>query len=329
MNADKLVIRAKARAFIPDSSSFTTDLILEELNTAIHGPFSVALLKADGEYFTEVLDLLPDTYGNVIFPADALVSTARVLTWADASGNESPPLRRIEQGDIGSAAGSGGSGAISVEQPDHTFVTVISSGSGGYGAAPTSFALTPDGVRVFNYSVGGHLRCRYSRRPGDLVAGLATKVLVVTAITPGVSFAASSPDGLPAYSTGVWDSVALDRTPNASPFRRVALDQQITHIGLTDVWTYTGSQVAVGDVLTLPGTTYTPNAPTEWHDLLMYYAAATLASLRKDYDLEARRFAEAAVLFKTLLDATQPRTKQNPKVLSAWAGHTFRSRGLT
>ena len=326
MNADKLIARAKARAFIPETSAFTSALILDELNTAIHTQWAEALIKTNGEFFTEAVDLLPDASGHAIFPDDALTSTARVLTWVDPNGQESSPIRRVEQGDIGSASGNGGVGSIQVQQPDGTFVTVTSS-SRSYGAAPISFALTPNGAQLFNYSVGGHLRCRYSRRPGDLVAGTSTTVLQVAMVNAGINFTTTTPDGV-VPTLGTWQNQALDLTSGKSPYRRKVLTPLLVMAG-ANLWTYTGAQVAVGDYLTFPGTTYVPNAPLEWHDLLMYYAAAQLASLRKDYDLETRRMGEANVLFAKLLSAAQPRTKQNPKVLSAWAGRTVNSRGQT
>lgn len=308
MNADKLVIRCKARAFIPETSSFTADSILDEINTALRTLFAPMLLQTNGEYFTETVDLTPDSSGNVLLPEDSISNTARVLTWVDSNGQESSPLRRIEQGDIGNFSSTGYS----------------------YSASPTSFALTPDGAKILGFVAGsGAVRCRYSRRPGELVAGTHTQVLAVTAVTAGVSFAASSPDGLPAWNTGVWDGVDLDLTLKDSPFRRKALDSHITHIASTDVWTYTGSMVSKGDVLTIPGTSYMPQAPTEWHDILMDQGASLLANLRKDYALEANRLQSAQRAFDKLLNAAQPRTKQNPKVLSAWAGRTINSRGNT
>lgn len=302
MNADQLVTRAKARAFIPNTSSFNTAAILEEINTAQRGLFAEALLKADGEYFTEVIDITLDADGFAILPQEALSITARVLTWVDGSGRESSPMRRIEQGDIGSV--NGGSGY-------------------SYNAAPTSFALTPDGVQVFGYPSTGQLRCRYSRRPGELVSLAVASVLVITGITPGVSFTSS----LNHAGLTTWDGAAIDRTRNQSPYRRYPLSGTITHSGVLNVWLYTGTDIAIGDILTFPGTAYLPNAPVEWHDLLVLYSAAALAGNRKDYALKDRLLEEARTLLGRLLTMAQPRTKQNPKVLSAWAGRTAGSRG--
>ena len=325
MNADQLIVRVKARAFVPETSSFTINLILDEINTAVRTMWAEALVKADGEFFTETADLLPDVSGHAVLPADALSSTARVLTWVDANGQESSPLRRVEQGDIGSVSGKKGSGTIMVQQSDGTFVTVTGTSSSGYGAAPTSFALTPNGAQLFSYTPSGKLRCRYSRRPGQLVAGTSFTVMQVASVNAGISFTTTTPDGVvPTLAT--WQNQALDLTSGKSPYRRRVLTPLLVSAGV-NLWTYTGSQVAVGDFLTFPGTTYVPNAPLEWHDLLMYYASATLASLRKDYDLEARRMGEAGAIFTKLLNTAQPRTKQNPKALSAWAGRNVNSNG--
>jgi len=326
MNADKLIALAKRRAFIPETSSFTPASLLDEANLALRDHWTEAALKADAEFFTETVDLLPDASGHAVFPAEAFASTARVLTWVDANGQESSPLRRVEQGDIGSVGNKGGSGTISVQQPDGTFVLVTSSGN-AYGASPTSFALTPSGAQLFNYTRGGYLRCRYSRRPGELVLGTSTTVLQVVGITPGISITTVSPDTV-VPSGPTWAGIALDLTSGLSPYRRKALDKTLTSIS-PNVWSYTGALISVGDYLTMPGTSYVPNAPLEWHDLLMYYTAAQLAGLRKDYDLEARRMGQAEAIFAKLLKATQPRTKQNPKVMSAWAGRLVNTRGQT
>lgn len=329
MNADTLVTRAKTRAFVPTTSAFSTQSILDEINTALRTLWVPALLKADGEFFTEIVDVVPDSAGNVKLPDDSVSNTARVLTWVDANGQESAPLRRIEQGDVGSVANNAGLTSVRVEQPDGSIVVVAITGSGGYGTAPVSFTLTPDGVQVLNFTAGGRLRCRYSRRPGELVAGTSTTVLQV--VTVGVSSITTvAPDGVVPVA-GTWAGKPLDVTSGKSPHRRQAINSggYLVNTG-PNAWNYASPPTLYpGDYLTFPGTSYIPNAPVEWHDLLMYYASAQVASLRKDYELETRRLAEAAGIFKELLAAAQPRTKQNPKTLSAWAGRVVNPRGLT
>lgn len=335
MLTQELVDRSRERAFYPVSTTFTDAKVLAEINTAQLGKVAPAIVKAMGEYFTETADLLPDSAGTVRLPYEALASTARVLTWVDANGQESGPIRRVEQGDIGSVSGQGGSGTIMVEQPDHTFVAVSSS-SLNAGNARTSFALTPDGVQIFGYTSGGYVRCRYSRMPSLLLipsSGAANTWTVATVVIAGGDHIATV---APFLGVGALPSaVYYDIVDNLAPHRKLAtcLEDGAGRLILGAVGNAAADRLATrvraGAYVCATGYTFVPQYSDEWHSLLMLYAAAALAGLRKDYTLEDRRLREAAILQAELINLAQPRTKQNPKVMSAWAGHTIRNRGLT
>ena len=201
MFVQELVTRAKAMAFLPNVTEFSDANVIGELSLAQMELLVPALLRANGEYFTEVLDVPADVNGYVRIPPAALASTARVISWVNTDGSESSALNRIELADI------------------HAMQS-----SGYQIGTPGAFSLVPDGVMIYGAPVTGNCRIRYSRLPSDLClaqsSGGAPQVWTVTVTQDGtLSYWILTPT--PLSGTGLPTGL-LDLTDCNTPYRLVA-----------------------------------------------------------------------------------------------------------
>ena len=419
MLAQQIVDRVRALAFIPNTTEFSDANLLAEINVAQVEDVVPAIVKVNGEYFTEILDVTPDTTGYARLPAAALASTARLITWVDPYGRESKPLNHIEIADISTIQATG----YAVGQP-------------------YAFTLLPDGIQLGGSLENGALRVRYSRLPSDLILPSSSTAnewtTVVSKDVTGMFWVAAF---TPVSGTGA-PSAPLDITDALSPHRLIIgslrttsisetltlsgvtvssanrvyitvngvltqftgitsgalLNLQQYNVGISDTATATNlaaciagqgvapsplipsllgvtatsngavvtinfpttnfsvvspgneitpanaqswviapvdggagsslaARVLAGSYATAAGVSVLPQYPKEWHNLLVYFGAALMAYRRKDYSLQASLRQSAQMLQDKLTDVSQPRTKQNPKVISAWRGHGGRGNG--
>ena len=317
MLAQQIVDRVRALAFIPNTTEFSDANLLAEINVAQVEDVVPAIVKVNGEYFTEILDVTPDTTGYARLPAAALASTARLITWVDPYGRESKPLNHIEIADISTIQATG----YAVGQP-------------------YAFTLLPDGIQLGGSLENGALRVRYSRLPSDLILPTSTGSATVWTLTAPVQDAAtvkwvSTPtpigggSGSPTAPLDVTDALSPSRLIVGSCATELIRFSEFVVISPIDgsVGDALAARVLAGSYCTAAGTTYVPQYPKEWHNLLVYFGAALMAYRRKDYSLQASLRQSAQMLQDKLTDVSQPRTKQNPKVISAWRGHGGRGNG--
>ena len=320
MNASEIADSVRKLCFLPQTSEFTDQLILDEVNVVQRMALTPAILRANGEYLTEIVDLLPDaTTGSVTFPKQAVASTTRVLTWLYDNDTESQPLQVISLGD--EATSSQGNYVV---------------------GSPTQFVDTPDGVRI----LGGvpsnqYLRVRFSRRPGKLiipstapppitVLGLKVLNIVVNgSAVPGYTGydlqLTKVTDNVPVVDNGF--SAYCDVSKPTSPYRPRIMS--LSFVCQPAIWNIlvpvgTTNLPQVGDIVTVEDTAWNAQFPDEWHDLLCYYGAARMAGLRKDRNLKAELLGDASSFLKELINEAQPRTKLAPKVINAMRGHIRR-----
>jgi len=297
--------------FLPQTSEFSDQKILDATNMAMRMALTPSLLRANGEYLTEIIDVLPDqTTGDVRIPRQAVASTSRVLTWVYSDGTESTPLQFCSIAD----------------QPSASF--------GNYAiGSPTQFVLTPDGIRVLGGVPSGvYMRVKFSRRPGKLI--LPAQVpstgpvgLKISTAGPAYTFLGvyGALSGLPVLENGA--VITVEISSGISPFRVKVFDAVIT--GAAGSWAITlptGSTYTpqIGDLITTPDTAWNPQFPEEWHDLLCYYGAARMAGLRKDRTRKEELLGDAQSILHELINEVTPRAKLAPKVLNAMRGHVRR-----
>jgi hypothetical protein len=297
MLVQDLINKIRERSFLPNTTNFSDQKILDETNLCQSMMVLAAIIEANGEYFTEVIDVAPDPTGFVRMPSAAIASTARILTWVNSDGSESAPLRRRELADINTLQVNG----YAVGQP-------------------LSFTLVPDGIMTYGIAATGKCRVRFSRLPSTLVipvAGTNQWTLGTPTQVGGNWIASVTPASGLAGSLDLTDPLAphrwLGQVPSAS-----ASTINLGAVGVADVL---AARVAGANV-NLIGQTTVPQYPDEWHSLLMYYSAAVMAGLRKDYGLKQDLLGDATSLRRTILNMATPRTKQNPKIISAWRGHS-------
>lgn len=308
MNTDELVARAKVDGALPKTLNYSDDNIVDALNAEITAYIVPLLLGAKGNYLDDVQDI-PLVGGQQAYdiPSRALFSKVRLVSYVDAGGTESKPLKYVEGVDIHDYAASG---------------------------VPTGFFFLPGQIALLPTPVDatGSLRVRYPRRPGKLVrsildgAGKQTTVAVVDHVVDGVQTAQ-------VYAqqniAGAITATDIDISAPLSPFKLRVKDLVVTATGLNYFTVFAGTPdttygVAKGDYVTAVRTSYIPQIPQEFHELLLLRGVARLHDNAKD--LEARNSAlqranEMAKLFGAMAD---PRADQNPHRLSAWRGHRRR-----
>ena len=311
MNADEILVRVRDLAYIPTTTAFTDDKILQAINSEMHSTFSAAVVRASGELLTEVVDI-PLVVGQeaYAFPKRALASTVRQVTWVDAAGYERPNLLRIELSQI------------------YRYSQIQ-----GY---PLAFHLDATSVHVHptpSSSAGGSIRLRYSHRMGDLVSAAVDGAGQSQAVSTVVDFVSGSDTVNLTVATNGWPSVApstgivptVDFTSRNAPHKLTGMDFPVltavagnTYIKM--VGTIGTGLVVAGDYMTVAGTSYVPQCPDEWHELLCLFGAARMALQRKDFQLREQLLGLAAGMERELINTSQPRTKQNSKQISSWAG---------
>jgi len=261
-----------------------------------------AIQRTLGEYFTEKLDISAYVSDNSVrLPSAAIISSARVITWVDANGNESQPLMHKELADIPSLTGTTGT--------------------------PRAFTLNPNGIFVYGGDLTGFCRVRYPRLPSILTL-IANAWTVLNNPLPSGGNTVDAVVPIPPATAVISDGM-YDLTEAVSPYRYLGNYQVTTQnvifgiMGLQTTLDLT-AKVSSGCYVTATGTTAVPQLPVEYHDLLIYYAAARVAGLRKDSMLKQDLLADAVSIQRELLNQAQPRAKQNSKTISAWRGHTIR-----
>jgi hypothetical protein len=321
MNADQIIARVRDLSFLATTSQFTDIKVLDSVNSALVALLGPAMGRTSGELLTEMQDVAFVTgQGAYAFPARSMLNTARVVTWVDSSGNERPPLKRLEPADAYRFAGSTGD--------------------------PLSFVMSATGITLYpTPQSAGWVRFRYPKKMGSLVtdsldgSNYHLNVWTIKAVdylgTPYVLQVANSS----LNPAGVWVGANLDVVSAVNPHKIYMMSNgysaavsgagvnSITMNAISGYATAAALGIQVGDFITVAGTSYVPQAPDEWHELLILYGAARVAMLRKDYALQDKLMTEASLYWKEVLNAAQPRTKQNAKGISAWrGGYRFRHR---
>lgn len=313
MTADEIVDRVRRLSFVASTTQFTDAVVLESINSAMAAMLGPALGRAGGELLTEEYQtsLVAGT-ATYTLPTRAMLSTSRVVYWLDANGKPRPPLRRAELADI------------------HRYGDAQSS-------EPVAFTLSAAQITLFpTPNTGGVLVVKYPKRLGVLVmdelngASQHTKVFTISTVTPVMSGSTWNP--LTDYCNVAFSAAHgaipagsyVDCTSYKSPYRLIAMDALCNTgvaagVGSLAVGADLRTAVA-GDFVTYSDTSYVPQCPREWHELLLLFAAARVCMERKDYGLRDQHLREATSLERELINAAAPRTKQNAKGVSAWRG---------
>lgn len=310
MLAQELVDSVREQAFMPNTTNFLDSDILACINRCMRMQMVPAIIRANAEYFTEMLDVQPDSTGFVRLPAGAVASTARVITWVDDCGKELAPLVQIALADIHMMNGYPGVG----------------------GGSPETFSPLPDGIQVYGVWDVGMCRVRYSRQPSAMILPSEQTANVWTLSAPvkdgAGTFWVSTPtavsgSGAPTSPLDITDALSPHRLIAGSRLMGTSGDAGLVIIAPVDggIGDATAARVLAGSYLTAAGTAPMPQCADEWHDLLLYYSAAREAGLRKDFALKADILNDAGGILNNLLNQAAPRTAQNPKVISAWRGH--------
>lgn len=300
MLSAELIQNVRDLSFLPNTSNFADQKVLDQINIAQRMMVVPAIQRALGEFFTETLDILAyPSDGTVRFPSAAIISSARVITWVDASGRESQPLMHKELADIPSLTGSTG--------------------------APRAFTLNPNGITVYGGDLSGFCRVRFPRLPSTLVL-ITNAWLSVNTVINTLGYSAEPVNPIPPAVISIPNST-YDFTESISPYRCLGSYSTVSGVVLI---TPSGTQLSLDLIAkfantcyaTAVGTTAVPQYPVEYHDLLIYYSAARVAGLRKDATLKQDLLGDASSIQRELLNQAQPRTKQNAKTISSWRGHT-------
>lgn len=240
------------------------------------------MLKVQEEYFVHVEDVLltSSTTGTYPIPERAIGKKLRDVSLVDAAGNESY-LSRMNPNDI------------KLCSPSVTAQTQWAS----------AFYLQNNSVKLFTGvpTTYVYIRFRYYRRPSNLVAvGDAAQIVAIDTGTNTVTV-----DSLP----GTWvvtDTVDfIDQTPSFDSLRD---DAAITVISINDVtFASLPTGLAVGDWLSLSGTTPIPQLPYEAHPVLGQLGACKALEAMGDANVELAwaRYKQMAQDFYTSIT---PRT---------------------
>jgi hypothetical protein len=302
MNAQDLVNKARGLAFMPNTSGFSDQDLLDEINIAQQIMLVPAIVRASGEYFTETADVPVDANGFARIPTAAVASTARMLSWLYDDGHEGPPLIQLSLADVFSQSSS---------EPY--------SDSGPVGGA--TFTFVPDGVQIYGTQTSGMVRVRYSRSPATLTLLVASpgSLWSVTGVTDnGTNWIAAV---TPVYPVVYMPpGVPCDITDATSPHRMLFTGMSDGLGNVTCDLDSNPNRVAAGDFVTISGGTYVPQYADEWHVLLLYYGAARIADLRKDSARKQSLLTDAEGIRHELTNIAQPRSKINAKRINAWAG---------
>ena len=296
----EIIEQVRELAFVPNSTGFSDAVLLSRINMAQRMMVVPALNRAHGEYFTEVLDVTPDAAGFIRLPKDAIVSSARMISWVDTTGRESGPLRKRELADIEGA------------------VTQAAAQGGDL-----CFSLVPDGVQLYGYPSTGSCRVRFPRMPSSLILQGAVATTWKLSTAPMLAGAVYTATVVPYSGTGVAPDAPGDLTDADTPHRWLG-SLAINSDNTVNMAEAVARRAQIGSIVTLSRQTALPQYGDEWHDLLCYFAAAVIAGRRKDYGLKQDLLADCVSIQREILNMADPRTKQNVGIVSAWRGHIRR-----
>lgn len=240
-----LIKSIKRRAFLPAGAGLTTSDILAYATEELRGSIPAFLKGLREEYLVATLDV-PITTSTLALPARAVGAALRIIQWKDNSGLLYP-LTRIEP-----------------ERLPQYNLQAANSQPAGYYFEGNTINLVP------SVGVSGTLHLTYQQRPGELV--LPTDCAQITAINTGANQVTVS-----AVPTTITTGTLVDIVSNSPNFIALALDQAVTVSGSTFTFSSLPTGLAVGDWVALAGQTPVVQAPTEVHDLLAQYTAATIA----------------------------------------------------
>lgn len=292
MNATELIARAKLRATLPKTLNYSDQNILDVINEELATELIPKLLSAKGNLLDAKVDVqLVSGQSEYPVPNRAALSKVRLLTYVDAAGTESKPLKQVEQADIHDYAATG---------------------------VPTGFYFTQAGIAVLPASDDGvgQLRIRYPRRPSPLV--LAASVATVVSASDTVLTVDATPAAIIVGSK-------VDIGQALSPFKPLADDLVVTARDATHITIGAGGLSALalvaGDFVTLQRTAFVPAMPEEWHIPLALRAAARLQNDARDVNARNATLQLAQAKEKELGALQDARADGNPKRLNAWRGH--------
>lgn len=237
---DALLDNTRTNCMTPEADALFTDtrllamLSFEQMTTLVP-----QILTTQEEYFVHVEDTtLSASVASYALPERAIGKKLRDVALVDSAGNESY-IQRMNPSDVKFTGTSLSSDVIGFYLQNNSLVIV-----GQLSAAYVT------------------LRLRYYRRPSNLVAtDAAAQITVIDTVTKTVTVSAVPSTWV------VGDTVDfIDETPS---FDSLLDDEAITIINNSDVtFAQLPSGLAVGDWISLSGTTPIPQLPYEAHPLL-------------------------------------------------------------
>jgi hypothetical protein len=232
---------------------------------------------------------------NYLIPQRAALSKVHLLTYVDAAGTESKPLKKVERADIHDYAATG---------------------------VPTAFYFIQSEIALLpapSESVG-YLRIRYPRRPSDLV--LATLVATVTAVTSNTRLTV---DAVPA---GIVTGKKVDVGQALSPFKPLADDLAVTATGATTIDIGAGGLnalgIVAGDFVTFSALRSCRRCRRNGTPSLLLRSVARLANDARDSKSPATTRCSSSMEGARAGRVQDERADGNPKRLNAWRGHRRR-----
>jgi hypothetical protein len=297
VTADELLAIVKDGGALPPAQTTLTDSkILTAMDSAMRTAIVPWLHGANGNYFLDSKDytILASTAGYTVPERSMGLDCVKVV---DTSGNELPKLEQYTLSEVDQFQNAG-------DPP-----------AGFYFTASQVILLPKPGT-----SPTGSIRIYYRTRPGAMVADTVvaaqhTAVGIVTSLTATVITLNANHNGWPANTT-------IDLTAKSSPYRLLAKDVATTTAAAGTatiaVATDLTALVAAGDYVTLARTSYVPQVPQEWHEVLQMATISKLRRYLKDYAGASQALAEARMMADDVIRLYRPRASQNQKRWGAW-----------
>lgn len=297
----ELLAKIRLLSYLPSASTkaFTDAELLSIADKAISDRFVPWLVEKKVELFVRRLDTAIELGRDLYrIPPRAYGARLREVTFIDASGNGYP----VDEWDLA--------------RRDKMLGGNPSLGSGGY-----AFCLEGDSVLLLPPSPqrAGTLRMRYYRRPSKLCL-VSAAAQVGTIDSASVLSVTAAPASFTSESGVLMD--ITEQYPNFDvPVMDNVGDLDTLAITFTDPIPSTGyqiaerSNVAVGDWISLAGTTPVPHIPADLHDALADAVGVQIA--RSLGNMKAVAVAEAFVTdaLNRLVPAFSPRSDGGAKVV--------------
>lgn len=314
MTVTELVSRIRDVGNLAVRADTTDQKIVDEANAVMSTVLVPVFRKMRGGFLRDSVDqaIVANQVAYPI-PERGVESGVEQVKYLDADGNEIIDLKEINTRQIGRLS------------PQWWLVSDTTA------TTPSSFYFDQGAVNlspVVTVAVGS-LRMYYQRRPGklvldSLVSGNHTQVGVISSIASNSQISCSA--ALDFYTNGyALGLTTIDVMSAHSPYKLLAKDVVISAPGVgsvtlaptvADLYTpWLAGTIQAGDYVTFARTSFIPEVPQEWHDILVDFSVARMHAKLGNLRAEQTIKDDANARLKLLIASTSPRGSNVPRVV--------------